>query len=107
VNTVLQWRPSTARLVSALVADGARWTYQVYGDEFRTVLTRWETSAPQGLRLVQAARFAVCLPVGRGPGRPPMEPELTRELQHMQAMAQNFENGLSLLNWASWCQGGD
>jgi hypothetical protein len=86
------------RLVSA---RGKTDTYLVFGDEREVRLTR-HRSVVYVNRAYEAARNVIVFPLGRGPGRPAGEPELTALMGVARLYAERYEAGESLDGYPQW-----
>jgi hypothetical protein len=97
---------------SGICAAGARHMYLVTldvtaaGELTAARLTRWvvqERPAPLFLA-GEAVRNVIIFPLGRGPGRPAMEPEFAALIAVAKAYAEKFEAGESLEGYPAWQQ---
>jgi hypothetical protein len=87
------------------VASGEMHAYTVFTDSTDTVrLTRWLPRVGQTQMDVarEASRNTIVFPLGRGPGRPGMEPELAVLAESAKVFAEAFEAGESLKGYPAW-----
>ena len=96
-EAVMDWT-GTDRMISA---RGKADTYLVFGDEREVRLTR-HRSVPYVNRAFEAARNVIVFPMGRGPGRPAGEPELTALMAAARSYAERYEAGESLEGYPHW-----
>lgn len=79
-------------------------TYLVFGDEREVRLSR-HRSVLYVNRAFEAARNVIIFPLGRGPGRPAMEPEVAALMAAARLHAERFEAGESLEGYPQWQHG--
>jgi hypothetical protein len=93
------------------VGRGRRDFYLVTGDagpdgrEVTSVrLTRWHGADGLFPALVadEASRNVIVFPLGRGPGRPAMEPEVAGLMSTARGYAERFEAGEDLEGYPAW-----
>jgi hypothetical protein len=94
---------------SGIIASGERDVYLVTQDHSKgeatgVRLTRYRpwVSAPRTEVAAEAARNVIIIPLGRGPGRPAMEPELAALMESAKVYAGRFEAGESLKGYPAW-----
>jgi hypothetical protein len=97
-----------------VAANGGLHAYQVFSDSHDTVrLTRWmhtgtlppdfESASLFVLDVTeQASRNTIVFPMGRGPGRPGMEPELAALVETAKTYAERFEAGHDIDGYPHW-----
>jgi hypothetical protein len=95
-----------------LAANGESHAYEVFTDVNDAVhLTRWThtgTPLPEDMSAFvlefarQVARNAIVFPMGRGPGRPGMAPELDALVEAAKVFAERFEAGQDIDGYPHW-----
>ena len=98
---------------SGVVASGVRDVYLVTQDRYLgeptgVRLTRYRAwaSPVTAETAAEAARNVIVIPLGRGPGRPAMEPELTALMEIPKLFAERYEAGQSLDGYPAWQHAG-
>ena len=97
------WKPRERWVYLVVVEEGAP------GDISGVCLTRIPESVPMHdpfASLAHAVANRIVLPLGRGPGRPAAEPEVSALAAIARSYAEQFDSGMSLPGYPRWQQGG-